>query len=154
MIYHFNKQTNKQIWLFSQSETNPNNLETGILEEQRLVSMICHLKEEKKRCFGISEAYFPIHQSSLSNHIFHSYSWREFISSEWSCLPRVQNNPKFQFIITFSFPQHGPFNEGFAIEHWRLPLDPMPNAQQMSGKGKQTLGPVTGCKGSMGAAQG
>lgn len=76
------QQTNKSGYSHKQSETNPNNLETGILEEQRFVSIICYLKEEKKGCFGISEAHFPIHQSSLSNHIFHSYSWREFISSE------------------------------------------------------------------------
>lgn len=46
------------------SETKANNLETGILEVQPLISMICHLKRGKEKVLWIIQGILATHQSS------------------------------------------------------------------------------------------
>lgn len=46
------------------NETKANNLETGILEVQPLVSMIFHLKGGKEKVLWTIRGTLPIHQSS------------------------------------------------------------------------------------------
>lgn len=46
------------------SETKANNLETGILEVQPLISMICHLERGKEKVLWTIQGTLPTHQSS------------------------------------------------------------------------------------------